>query len=102
MNANEWNRTVSNAEAFHRASGRRHFNAMRKLEQTLRRRRVVKLLELYGFYRTGASIARQLGVSRSTICRDVKALLAEANDPKPQRGPREWIDPSWLKGSRGN
>jgi hypothetical protein len=40
-----------------------------------------------------ATIARRLGVNRSTICRDVRAILAELNGgPCPFCG-MDWADP---------
>ena len=61
-----------------RAGGRRHVNALRQLRAALRRLEVVRLLgEAY----TPGEIAAQLGVSRWTIWRDVRALTHP--DPAP-------------------
>jgi hypothetical protein len=73
MTAN-WTAPTSNAEAHRRAAGRRRYNAMRHWLQVARRNR------LLGCTRTGygvqAALARVLGVSRSTICRDLAAIAA--------------------------
>jgi DNA-binding CsgD family transcriptional regulator len=61
-----------------RAGGRRHHNALRRLRAARRRAEVVKLLgEAY----TTGEIAAQLGVSRWTVWRDVKALMHPDHAP---------------------
>jgi hypothetical protein len=58
-----------------RASGRRHFNAVRRFRALLRLREVVGLLDKIGLARGCQSrVAEQLGVNRSTICRDMARL----------------------------
>ncbi len=61
-----------------RASWRRHYNSVRWFRAHYRRSEVARLLNVQGslFDRgTQARLARLLGVSRSTICRDVAYLL---------------------------
>jgi hypothetical protein len=71
-----------------RAAGRGHYNSVRKFRAELRRLEVARLLRARGalFDRgTQAALARQLGVSRSTISRDV-AVLLRTNYPCPRCG----------------
>lgn len=59
-----------------RAGGRRKYNRMRQIQAECRLTQVVRLLAEFGFchgYQT--RIAEKLGVSRSTICRDIARLL---------------------------
>jgi hypothetical protein len=89
---NKWGEPVSGDEAARRAGGRRRYNAWRKFRAEYRRMELVRLLRVQGGLvrrkdgwpdaRIGAlgnqaALARQLNVSRSTICRDVQALLRE-------------------------
>jgi hypothetical protein len=70
------------------ASGRRHYNSVRRFRAQLRRREVARLLRARGtlFDRgTQARLARELGVSRATISRDV-AVLLRTNYPCPRCG----------------
>ncbi|HTU88475.1 MAG TPA: HTH domain-containing protein [Gemmataceae bacterium] len=63
---------------YRRAGARRHYNLVRHLKQTLRRKEVMRLLSCQGaLFRRGiqTELARELGVSRSTICRDIAYLL---------------------------
>ena len=64
-----------------RASGRRHYNAWRKLKAAMRRREVERLMaaEGAGLFAWGAQaeIARQLGVHRSTVSRDMGQILGD-------------------------
>ena len=76
--SNNWSEYVSFDATCRRAGGRRHYNAGRQLQVLLRRNQVAKLFGVYGFeHGAQAAIARQLGVHRSTICRDISALLAQ-------------------------
>jgi hypothetical protein len=70
-----WSEPTSDAEAQRRAGGRRAFNARRRFQRLVRRIKVIELLGRYGFFRNGAKIARELGVSRATICCDRRAIL---------------------------
>lgn len=72
---NRWRLPVSDAEAYRRAGGRRYYNSMRQFRAKLRRARVAELLRK-GYRQI--EIARELGVSKATICRDVAALAEEA------------------------
>ena len=89
MNNNEWSRPIRWDEVCRRAAGRRHYNAIRTVRRALRRREVARLLVKYGglygpsSHGLQARIARQLGVHRSTICRDVWAILR----PEAGNGP---------------
>lgn len=72
----DWSAPVSGDEAVRRAAGRRHYNARRTEEKLLRRQEVTEML-LDNGHRWGsqAAMARALGVSESTISRDVDAIL---------------------------
>jgi DNA-binding CsgD family transcriptional regulator len=73
-----WSAPTAWASVCRRAGGRRHINAMRQLRATRRRLEVGRLLgEAY----TPGEIAAQLGVSRWTVWRDVRALTHP--DPAP-------------------
>jgi predicted RNA-binding Zn-ribbon protein involved in translation (DUF1610 family) len=65
-----------------RNAGRRRYNSVRKLRAMFRRNDVATVAARHGlmFYQHGAQarIARELKVSRSTVCRDVAAIMAEA------------------------
>jgi DNA invertase Pin-like site-specific DNA recombinase len=57
------------------AGGRRHYNAIRTLNAQTRRVAVIELLHKHGrAHGVQTRIARELGVSRSTISRDIAAL----------------------------
>jgi hypothetical protein len=92
---NNWSALVSADEAARRAAGRRHYNAWRRAIALIRRTELAWLLHVQGGLartkkgwpdrRLGAlgnqaALARQLGVSRSTICRDLQKLLAELHE----------------------
>jgi DNA-binding NarL/FixJ family response regulator len=70
MNRLAWRLPTSTQEAYHRASGRRAYNARRGMIATARR---IKLIELIKAGHTNAEIARMFGVHRSQITRDIKA-----------------------------
>src|SRR3984957_16966277 len=80
-----WSRLVSHDEAARRAAGRRHLNAMRRFEADRRRGEVSRLVEERGGPAHGirTAIAKELGVSRSTISRDIRALYSEQREPPP-------------------
>lgn len=73
----KWSAPVSDGEAARRAGGRRAYNAARRVQAQERRRQVAELLNKYGLleYGTQARIADELGVSRATVHRDVRAIL---------------------------
>jgi len=62
-----------------RASGRREYNAIRHVQMIARRRDVMWLWLAYSELGAGhgvqARIARELGVSRPTVSKDLKAML---------------------------
>lgn len=79
MRATDWSDRTTDAEAFSRASGRRYYNSIRKFNAQLRLADVVKLLKKYGMgHGAQTAIAKELGVSRSTICRDMATILEES------------------------
>jgi hypothetical protein len=80
-----WTQPTSDAAAWARAGGRRHYNSLRQLHAELRRAQVARLLLDGGLHRgTQAQIARQLGVSEATISRDIVAIFAAG---RPRRCP---------------
>jgi hypothetical protein len=72
-NRKEWD------QAARLAAGRERYNRLRQFRALFRRTRVARLIGVPGnsFIDHGAQarIARELGVSRSTICRDMAYLL---------------------------
>lgn len=73
-----WGVPVPNSVAFARVGGRKKYNALRQFEARLRQIEVTKLMNAMGWKKgCQRQIARHLGVSNSTISRDVKAILAE-------------------------
>ena len=83
-----WSESTSRDEVCRRAAGRRHYNSVRRFRATARRAEVMRLLCVQGsmFERgTQARLARQLGVSRSTVCRDM-AFLMRLGRPCPHCG----------------
>lgn len=74
-----WGARVSRDEMQRRAAGRRRYNAVRRFRRTLRRAEVAERLARCGGLRRGvlARIAAELGVHRSTVSRDLAALVAE-------------------------
>lgn len=87
MSPVDWHAPVSDAQARRRASGRRHYNALRSEAAQLRRHEVAKLM-LQGH--SQAQCARELGLAASTVSRDWAALLAsaDAHDVCPTCGRR--------------
>ncbi len=79
MNAEKWAERTTDATARARAGGRRRHNRERQEAAQVRRARVATLLAVYGITTRGvqARIARELGVSRQTLTRDVRAILTE-------------------------
>lgn len=71
-----WAAHTTNDEAIARARARRRYNAMRRDMARLRQVEVVRKLAAYGIYHgVQARIAEELGVSKATISRDVRAVL---------------------------
>ena len=83
----DWSEPVSDREAAARAGGRRHYNAWRQNMALYRQMRLVEIAGAsgLGLWRRGAQtvLAHQLGVSRSTICRDIAAILKEYRWGRP-------------------
>ena len=74
--SSNWSAPTSWDEVCRRKAGRDRYNSVRRLQRAERRFRVLKLLSRYGMDRgVQARIARELGVSRVTVHRDVEALL---------------------------
>lgn len=79
MNKVDWAAPVSTDEAARRAAGRRRYNSVRQLQAQLRRIDVECLLYQFGWqHGTQARIAEALGVSESTVSRDLKAVFPGA------------------------
>ena len=73
--SNDWNEWDEDSRL---AAGRKRYNRARQFRATFRRSCVARLLRVQGSmfdHGVQARIVRQLGVSRSTICRDVAYLL---------------------------
>lgn len=73
-----WSASTTNEAAARRAGGRRHYNAWRKALAAHRRRKISRWLSVRGrMFERGIQtrLARRLGVSRATICRDMAYLL---------------------------
>jgi DNA invertase Pin-like site-specific DNA recombinase len=77
MRATTWSTWTHPAEVALRAGGRRQYNAHRRLLAALRRRELVRMIVESDAlpFGSGAEYARRLGVSRSTVCRDLARLL---------------------------
>ncbi len=72
-----WSFPTTPDEVARRAAGRRHYNCWRQHVAFYRRMEISRRLTVQGAFRRGyqARLARELGVSRATICRDVRELL---------------------------
>ena len=70
-----------------RAGGRRHYNALRRVRAALRRHDVLTLIVRHDLdltaRGTSSRIASALGVHRSTVFRDVQAILADLRRGRP-------------------
>lgn len=75
MQQMDWKRHTDLADVCRRASGRRHYNAVRQFQAKKRQRDVARLLNAG---HSQSAIARALGVHRSTISRDIAALREQA------------------------
>jgi hypothetical protein len=90
MNTNGWDwkdpRWTKDAVQ-RRASGRRHYHAVRRQRREARRVQVAELLCRYGWdHGTFARIARELGVHRCTVMRDAQAIGEAARIAALARG----------------
>ena len=76
---NSWSAPTSSDEANRRAAGRRKYNAHRQFVAVIRRKKVAELAWEYGLEKRGsrARIAKALDVHRSTVSKDIKAILEE-------------------------
>jgi hypothetical protein len=74
---NTWTYSTDWETVCRRAAGRRRYHAQRRLHRDVRRQQVCRLLGRYGLgVGVQSRIAGELGCHRSTVCRDVAALLA--------------------------
>lgn len=105
----EWGQPVSDSEAQRRAGGRRHYNAWRTGLKEYRRmllaqmfkdsapsfslKRFPKKRHKWGFQAQAAQI---LGVSPSTICRDLKAIWAAWREDQTKYRDDQRL--TWLNG----
>ena len=79
-----WSAITSHDIAERRAAGRRRINAQRHYRAERRRAQVLQMVMERGGLEHGirAEIARQIGVSRSTVSRDIKATLYAPREPR--------------------
>src|SRR4051794_40536014 len=83
----QWGQPTSADIAYRRAGGRRCRNAEQQLAKAIRRHRLLGMMHNptnpLGFIERGwqTRAARELGVDRATICRDVDALFLEIFGP---------------------
>lgn len=97
-NISAWSTPTTYDEVCRRAGGRRRYNAVRQFLAILRRKRVLDLLRRYGVRRgVQTRIARELGVNRATICRDLKALLPEQPPCPTCDRPVPYISPKMAR-----
>lgn len=75
MKRSEWSQPTSNDAAYRRAGGRARYN-LKRFDVAFKRRQSLLLLLRHKAPRRGdlAHLARQLGVSKATVCRDVAQL----------------------------
>jgi hypothetical protein len=92
-----WSDPVSGDEAHARAAGRRLYNSVRHAQAMVRAGEVVPLLNERGFGRgVQAQIARELGVHRSTVSRDLMRALSPDGQPCRTCG-REMSYKAWER-----
>jgi hypothetical protein len=93
-----WSAETSATEAARRAGGRRRYNAHRQALALYRRRKLARMLRAKDMLTRGyqARLARKLGVSRSTVCRDVRYLL-QLGWPCPCCGAYSRPSEGWLE-----
>jgi hypothetical protein len=75
----DWGAPVDAQAAYRRAGGRRKLNAARRARRDQRRALILHWAERFGLsldemYGLQAALARDLRVSRSTVCRDLQAI----------------------------
>ena len=90
-----WSKLTTHDEAMRRAAGRRNYNSVRQFRASRRRVEVYRLTREYGLgHGVRQRIADEIGVSRSTISRD---LAPFSRPPRPvsrsvgQTSTAEWI-----------
>jgi hypothetical protein len=91
-----WRWRIPNDECCRRACGRSRYNRRRQFLAVERRVEVIRLLRQFGMmkYGTLTAIAKLLGVSVATICRDRQRLL---RDPRPtNKDILRYCDPKQL------
>ena len=77
-----WSAPVSDHEAHARSAGRNRYNSQRTFDAMMRSAQVIRMLRERGCGRgVKAQIARELGVARSTISRDVMRALSPTSQP---------------------
>jgi hypothetical protein len=80
-----WNAETSDSEAARRAGGRRRYNQMRQAKAARRLGRIIDIMARNRWHSRQwgirAKIARELGVSRATICRDLQHLERSLDSP---------------------
>jgi hypothetical protein len=83
-NNRQWSPATSQDQAARRAAGRRRYNARRQFRAAIRRKKIIDLWEEladgsgWSIFGRGSQtqLAQILGVNRSTICRDLKVIMA--------------------------
>lgn len=96
MSNKSWVGTTPEAAA-RRAGGRRRYNRQRRDDMLLRRYVIARMIRdgLLGMeWGSQSRLAEELGVTRSTICRDLQSLLIDTKRRCPTCGrsltPEEW------------
>lgn len=103
MNADSWTATVSRSEMSKRAGGRRAYNARRQSAAKARQAKIHEAIAEMNFnwadWRARAELARQFGVSRATITRDIQHILVEADCPEYAEAYRDFV--KWHRKAEG-
>ena len=91
MKRSEWSQPTSNDAAYRRAGGRARYN-LKRFDVAFKRRQSLLLLLRHKAPRRGdqAHLARQLGVNKATICRDVAQLHRSKSQAQPIRRLRRY------------
>jgi DNA invertase Pin-like site-specific DNA recombinase len=80
----QWSQATSQDEAARRAAGRARYNRHRQFKAAIRRKKIIDIWEDradgsgWSIFSRGSQteLAKMLGVNRSTICRDLKVIMA--------------------------
>jgi hypothetical protein len=80
----QWSPATSRDEAARRAAGRARYNARRQFKAAIRRQRIIEIWEEksdgsgWSIFGRGSQsqLAQILGVNRTTICRDLRVIMA--------------------------